>query len=285
MEETKLLRDIDEQTFSRLLFERPISQLHMRKVGILAGQHAGLKKVSDCYQIINILHHQAVLIAQANHKSHTLPADVFLEPTKNTQQVFANTDLALESLSECGYVVLGMDLEINSIWQLFLERLLSSRTAPIVFTNESIRLAKTSANAFLERTGDVYICDTKKILELIKYLGLTHNLLSNSGVLTKANTLKVLAQHLSAVIVCVEPTQIVAVDHNDLDTVVVMNIQNEQRLSIDSYFIALFVSLLSDVTAQNQNVVQRVALSVKLLQNTSMSGDFIQNLLRDLKNI
>ncbi len=273
MKDLNIIRDDTQQaTINRVIFERPISRLHARKIGLLAGRHARLKVVSDVYQAITALNHDTVLVAEEALKEHTLPADIFLQTNKNISDGFANTDEAFELLSECEYIVVGMDLEIGAQFQLFLEKLIAYRSAPIVFTNESIDIGKTTPELFTDRFEDVYICNTQHLLALARYIKLPFVLEPNAGVLNKLNLLEKISQHLHATVVCIEDYQILATTYTSPQKAVVSNLQNTGHLRIDLLFTAILTSLLSDTHGPKNDILDRVVTASYLLRSILSSN-------------
>lgn len=267
MEDLNIIRDDTHQTvISKILFERPISRLHARKIGLLAGRHARLKVISDVYQIVTTLNHDVILVAEEALKQHTLPADIFLQTNKTISQGFGNTDEAFELLSECEYVVVGMDLEIGAQFQLFLEKLIAKRSAPIVFTNESIDIGKTTPGLFTNRSDDLYICNTQHLLALARYIKLPFTLQSDAGVLNKLNLLQLISHSLHATVVCIEDYQILTTTHAAPKKAVVSNIKNDGHVRIDLLFTALLTSLLCDTHGSKNDILDRVVTASYLLR-------------------
>lgn len=282
MDSLNIVRDDNQVIIDKILYERPISRLYSRKVGLLAGRHVRLKVVSDVYQTITTLNHDVVLVAEEALKEHTLPADIFLHPGKTISQGYTNTDEAFELLGECEYIVVGMDLEIGAQFQLFLESLITNRSAPIVFTNESIEIGKVSQQLFTGRHNDIYICNTQHLLALAKYLRIPVVLAPNAGVLNKLGVLQTLSQALNSTVVCIEDYQILAMNHNDLEKAVVANIHNTKNIRIDLIFTALLTSLLCDTVGSQNDIFERMVTASYLLRNILVSSSELSATLKKL---
>ncbi len=268
MQKLDILRDGEQADIvSKILFERPISRLHARKIGLLAGRHVRLKTISDVHQIITSLNHDAILVAESALKEHTFPADIFLESGKNQSFGFTNTDQAFELLSGCGYVVAGMDLEISAQFQLFIEKLVKFRTAPILFTNESIDISKTSANIFSGRSDDIYVCDIRHLKTLAEHIGVNSNMPKDSGVAQKISIIAEISKTLNALVVCVEPKQLLAISHHEPSRAVISNYTDHTNGRVDLLFTALLVGLLSDTPDPRSDILERAVTASWLLRS------------------
>ena len=263
-----ILRDGEQSDIvSKILFERPISRLHARKIGLLAGRHVRLKTISDVHQIITTLNHDAILVAESALKQHIFSADIFLESGKNQSFGFTNTDQAFEMLSECGYVVAGMDLEISAQFQLFIEKLVKFRTAPIIFTNESIDISKTSANIFSGRSDDIYVCDMRHLTTLAKHIGVNSAMPKDAGVAQKLSLIAEISTALNALVVCVEPQQLLAISHHEPARAVISNYSDHTSSRVDLLLTALLASLLSDTPNPSSDILERVVTASWLLRS------------------
>src|SRR5689334_14085333 len=120
MEEFQLIHDDSNKIIQKILFERPISRLNARKIGLLAGRHAPLKKIHDIHGIVLALNHNITIVAESELKAAGVPAELYLAAGTKPALPFTNTDEALTVLQDCSYVVVGMDIEISSRLQLFL---------------------------------------------------------------------------------------------------------------------------------------------------------------------
>lgn len=283
MEDVNLVHDKESDIYQKILFERPISRLQSRSIGLLAGKHTRLKKINDIHEIILAMNHNTVIIAESELKTAGVPAEVYLEPGKKISNPYANSDEAIEALQDCSYVTVGMDIEIGSRLQIFLEKLISTRQAPIVFTSESISLFKISPHLVSNRKDDMYICNTKSLIQLADYLGVVVTFKPNAGIYNKIGLLKILAQHLQAHIVCIENYQILSCSYTDTTKATITNIHNNADISLDYYFLAILLSLLCDVSNPNTDILDRVLTSGYLLRNSlDAKHNFIQNLKQAL---
>ncbi|MBA3678683.1 hypothetical protein H0W80_00560 [Candidatus Saccharibacteria bacterium] len=284
MEAINIVRDDNTQVYNKILFERPISRVHARKIGLLAGKHASLKKVSDAYQIIGALNHDLTIVAEEELKEHNVPAEVYLYGSKKASNPYVNSDEALYSLENCNYVVAGMDIEINSRLQIFLEKFIKSRNAPIIFSTDSIALFKLSPKLLVVRTGDLFICNTKSLIELAEYTNAPVSFKENNGILNKLNLLQSLAQQLQAHIICIENYQVLSSSYTDSGRAGVVNIKNPQDISIDYLYIPILTSLLCDVPNPEIDLLDRILTAGYLLRTSLASeNDFIQKLKNVIK--
>jgi len=284
MEAINIVRDDNTQVYKKILFERPISRVHARKIGLLAGKHASLKKVNDAYQIIGALNHDLTIVAEEELKEHNVPAEVYLHGSKKASQPYVNSDEALHSLENCNYVVAGMDIEISSRLQIFLEKFILSRNAPIIFSTDSIALFKISPELLNNRRGDIFVCNTKSLIDLARYIEVTVEFKAQDGILNKLNLLQRLSQKLQAHIICIEDYQILSSSYTDIDKAGVVNAKNPQNLSIDYLYIPILTSLLCDVPNPEIDILDRI-LTAGYLLRTSLTGEneFVQNLKSVIK--
>ncbi len=279
MEDVTLIRDEKNSIYQKILFERPISRLQARKIGLLAGKHARLKKINDMHQIILAMKHDVAIVAESDLKSVGVPAQVYLENGKKISDPFNNSDEAISVLADCNYIVVGMDIEISSRLQIFLEKCIHSRQAPILFTSESIGQFKVSPHIVKDRMGDIYACSTKRLIELANYLDLPVVFSPNAGIYNKIDILKKLAKHLRAHIVCIEDYQILGCSYTNLNKATVTNIINTKQHSLDYLFIAILLSLFSDAVNPNIDITARMLTAGYLLRKSLNSKDsFISNL-------
>jgi hypothetical protein len=285
MEGITLYRPDDSAAIKKVLFERPISRLQSRKIGILAGKHASLKKVNDIFEIITALHHEPVLVAEHELKDSSVPANVFLEVSHKATQSYTNTDEALEAFADCSYVIIGMDIEIGSTMQIFLERLISIRNAPIVFTTQSISLFKISPQLLWARKSDIFACNTKSLIDLANFIHLPTKFKPSAGIYNKLGLMQSLATQLSANIFCVEDYQILASCYAAPDKVAVIALKNASHTQVDYLFIALFISLLCDSTNPEYDMLERTLTGGYLLKAGLEGKDtFVANVLAAIRN-
>ncbi len=279
MEDVTLIRDENESLYQKILFERPISRLQARKIGLLAGKHARLKKINDIHQIIQAMNHETIIVAEAELQTVGVPAEVYLHAGRKISDPFSNSDEAILALSECSYAVVGMDIEIGSRLQIFLEKCIVSRKAPVVFTSESIGLFKTSPQLVKSRAGDLYVCSTKSLIELANYLHVPISFKPNAGIYNKIGLLKELAKHLQAHIICVESYQILACSYSDTSKAAIVNINNPGHLTLDYLYTALLLGLLCDTANTNQDIMARILTAGYLLRKSLASENgFISGL-------
>lgn len=262
-----LLRPDETGQIKKILFERPISRLNSRTIGILAGKHAALKTINDIHQIISVLNHNLVIVAETELAEHSVPAQLFLRADSKRATMYENTDEGINIFSDCSFVVVGLDIEICSRLQIFLEKLIASRSAPIIFTSESVGLFKISPHLAQKRKGDVFICNTKSLTTLANYLSLGVNFKSGAGVFNKLNLMTELSNYLSANIACVEDYQILAVSYTDKNKAAIINLNNEKSKKLDSYYISVLASLLCDTPNPQKDMLDRLLTSGYLIRS------------------
>lgn len=286
MEGISLLRvEENDESIKKVLFNRPISSLHTRRIGILAGRHASLKKINDLFEIISLFGHEPVLVAELELKDTNVPAHVFLEPGKKTSQSYANTDEALEIFADCSYVMVGMDIEISSRLQIFLEHLVSCRNAPVIFTSPSIGLFKVNPKLVIDRTNDIYALDTKSFVELAGALHQPTKFKPNAGIFNKLGLMRDLSLLLNADMLCLENYQILNLNYNNLEKAPVISIPNPDDIEISYLYIAILTSLLCDVSNPENDIDERIITAGYLLKAGLVDiKNFVRLLRKALNN-
>lgn len=284
MNQLKIIREVSVKEYEKILFERPISKQQSRSVAIIVGKHALLKNINDIYEIISALHHFPIVIAeyQSNNKS-SVPAEMFLTSNpKSSDMTYYNTDDVIQRVNDCGYVVLGVDFELNSALQLFIEKLIISRIGPILFSDEVMAIAKLSPHIFLKRHDDVYVFNKTNLLKFTRIFKINHEFNDELGVLHILNIMQKLSIHLNANIVVVEPIQVLAVSYKQTGHGFIANIDNPNKINLKNYYMAILVSLLSDGGGIKMDFLNRCATTCYLLRN-SIKPD--KNMLSSLKNL
>lgn len=267
MEGISLIRvEENDDSIKKILFNRPISSLHTRRIGILAGRHASLKKINDLFEIVSLFGHEPILVAELELKEANIPAHVFLEPGKNSTQGYTNTDQALELFADCSYVIVGMDIEIGSHLQIFLEHLVSSRQAPVIFTSPSIGLFKVNPKLINGRTNDIYALDTKNLIDLANALHQPTKFKPNAGIFNKLGLMRDLSNLLNSDVLCLENYQILNINNHNLEKAPVISIPNPNDTEVAYLFIAILTSLLCDVSNPENDIDERVITAGYLLR-------------------
>ncbi len=280
MNNLKITRSIEIDEYQKILFERPISKLQSKNIGILAGKHAPIKIISDIFQTITTLNHNPVLITQLGKNDIELPSQYTLLPNiKKSTALFSNTDGGIDLLRDCSYVVAGIETELDASMQLFIEKLIKSRPFPIIFNDQFISIAKVDKKIFLNRRGDIYICQMPVILKFAQLLDMKIKNNSDMNVLTKLEVIKILATKLQADIVAVDTTQILAVSYKKTESGFIANLNNSKKINISNYLTALLACFMCDSKSQGEDFILRVATSAHLLKECLKSeGNFIKNL-------
>ena len=283
MDNLNIIRETTAQEYEKILFERPISQMHARNIGMLAGRHARLKHTNDMYEIISLMHHHPVLIAEPPSSDIVLPADVMLIPSKGTsRRVYTNTDEALQRIGDCEYMIVGIEFELNSLLQLFIEQIVTARHSPIVFTDDAVQIARVSPEIFVDRQDDIYVCSYEAIVRLANILGLGVQQQADVSVLNKLILMRQVAVHLSARIVIVSDIQMLAIDYRQSNSAVITNFTNPSKIELRGTVIAILTSLLSDNTNDIKDFLVRVATTSYLLRESLNNKSDIRTQLKKL---
>ncbi len=280
MSNLKITRNIQVDEYQKILFERPISKLQSKNIGILAGKHASIKIISDIFQTIHTLNHNPVLITEIGKDNIELPAQYTLLPSpKKSTALFSNSDGAIELLGDCSYVIAGVEAELDASMQLFLEKLIDSRPFPMVFNDQIISIAKVDHQILLGRQDDIYVCKMPATLKLAKVLGINIPDSQNISVLTKLEILKNIAVSLHANIVVVDTNQVLAVSFRKADNGFIANIDNSKKINLSAYLTATLASFMCDSNGQGDDFILRTATSTHLLKECLKGeGNFVNNL-------
>lgn len=280
MSNLKITRNIQVDEYQKILFERPISKLQSKNIGILAGKHSSIKIISDIFQTIHTLNHNPVLITEIGKDNIELPAQYTLLPfPKKPTALFSNSDGAIELLGDCSYVIAGVEAELDASMQLFLEKLIDSRPFPMLFNDQIISIAKVDHQILLGRQDDIYVCKMPATLKLAKILGINIPDSQNISVLTKLEILKNIAVSLHANIVVVDTNQVLAVSYRKADNGFIANIDNSKKINLSAYLTATLASFMCDSNGQGDDFILRTATSTHLLKECLKGeGNFINNL-------
>ena len=218
-----------EADFDEILFNRPVSNLSRRKIGILACRHASLRSISATYSVLIALGHNVLLVADIVHQNNQLPADVWL--TSNNKRNYQNSDVAIEALMDCNVIINLVEGELNSTMELFTARLFESYGGvyvsdyPKIFKNHSYEGKKIIFSSLQK------IADAKHITTKL------------AGITQVSKLLSQVSGELSASIVATNHNQLIALESSSAGTACIVNAKN--NISIVD-FMAIFVGLLAD---------------------------------------
>lgn len=284
MNNLKITRTIQKDEYQKILFERPISRLQSKNIGILAGKHAPIKVISDIFQTISTLNQNSVLVTEQGKNDIALPAQYTLLPNvQKSTALFSNSDGAIELLGDCSYVIAGVEAELDVSMQLFIEKLIGSRPFPMIFNDQIMSVAKVDHQLLLGRQDDIYVCKMPAMLKLAKVLGISIPSTQNMGVLSKLEIIKNIAVSLQANIVVVDTLQILAVNYQNADRGFIANIDNSRKINLSAYLTALLACFMCNSKGQADDFILRVATSVHLLKECLKGeGNFTKNLKMQL---
>lgn len=221
MGEITFLRSDEKKQIEKILFERPISSLWKKNIGLLVGKNAKLKSVNDAYNIVSSLKHSPILVAEKNESDFEskFPTTLWLKKNKHR---FENTDEAIRIFSECQIVIAGFELTMNPVMQLLLEKLLSSRNSSMLFSDEVAVMFKNSLSFFKNRHGDIYVLTVRSVKILAQQLSLNINNTQNIMYLSKL--LCEISEKLNCTIVCYSQSQIIGADKDQPNKICVYNL-------------------------------------------------------------
>ncbi len=274
-----IVRETSSDQYEKILFERPISSLQSRKIAILVGEHAQIKYINDIYQIILALKHQPIIIAERTTSSTLVPVDTYMEKSRlKSKPLYSNADEVISSVNNCSYAVVGVDFEINSTLQLFLEKLIVSRPSPILFNDESMVISRVSPDIFLHRVGDTYICSIVSLSKFANNLGVANKVTESSGVLQKLQFMSELSSITNANIVVLADRQILATSSKQTNQGYISNFNIRKKTDLRGVVTAILVSLLTDSSSTQDDFLMRVATTSYLLRQGFKRNDIITTL-------
>jgi len=121
MSDIELVHQDDTIDYKKILFERPISRLHVKHIGIVVGKNVNLLKLNKMHKIVADFKYDQHIIADNVTKSLGIPAELFLSPQNKKSVGFQNPDTALDILSNCNYSIVGLGFDGSSKMQLFID--------------------------------------------------------------------------------------------------------------------------------------------------------------------
>ncbi len=276
MTKLSVVRETSSDQYEKILFERPISALQSRKIAILIGEHAQIKHINDIYQIIVALKHQPIIIAERTASNTLVPVDTYMEKSRlRSNPLYSNADEIVSNVNNCSYAVVGIDFEINSSLQLFLEKLIASRPSPILFNDESMVMSRVSPNIFKHRVGDAFICSINSLSKFANNLKVLNKVSESDGVLQKLQFMSEVSSLINANIVVLGDRQILATSYKQSNQGFVSNFNFEKKINLSGVVTAILVSLLTDSSSTQDDFLMRVATTCYLLRQGFRRNDII----------
>ncbi|MBI2797874.1 hypothetical protein HYX70_01070 [Candidatus Saccharibacteria bacterium] len=267
-----IVRQQDELLFRNILFERPINRLRARNITLLAGRHAKLKQIHDAYQLINIMNHHSRLIAAHALRTRDVPADVFLKPDIKNELHFANTEQVMEIVNDSAFVIMGLELEISSKYQILVEKVISSTQTPILATNSLLPIVKTSPGLLKNHKG-VFVLDTKSLIRLANMANLAVSLKAGAGINNKLSVIRLLADSLSWPVVCYETSQVISCNPAQSGRFGVTNFKTTNKLEVETMVVAILSCLLADSRLWQHDFLERSLTAAFLLRQVTKTNN------------
>lgn len=266
MSDIELVHQDDTIDYKKILFERPISRLHVKHIGIVVGKNVNLLKLNKMHKIVADFKYDQHIIADNVTKSLGIPAELFLSPQNKKSVGFQNTDTALDILSNCNYSIVGLGFDGSSKMQLFIEKVIESSSTILVLYPKCIELFKTSQDILNNREDDIIFCNFDSLKKMITYLRINENFNANHSVLSIASILAKISGRLKCNIVYYNDSQIIFSSFVDPNLAGIINFDNKYIAQFMNEFIAIFICLLCDSRNQNEDVMVRFLTAGYLLK-------------------
>lgn len=276
----KLIHQDDSIDYQKILFERPISRLQAKQIGVIAGRNTNIRELNKIYQIISDFKYNTHIIAEAELKRFGVPADVVLASQNKKSVAYTNTDDAIDVINDCNYSIIGLGFDGNSKMQLMLEKTIGSTLSTLLIYQECFSLFKTSPNILKERIDDILIFDYVGLTKMIKNLNIDVGPASDESILNICSVLTVLAKLQRSHIVYLKNNQIIIVNHRDIESVGIINIDSSVTKKIRDEYIAMFVSLLCYSNKVTDDFLQRSLTAGYLLKQYLSNYNNFKNALK-----
>ena len=252
--------------YQKILFERPISRLHTKHIGVIASRDIKISKLNNIFQIVNDFKPQIPVLAEPEIKQLGIPADLFLSSPNKKSVAYSNSDAAIEILSNCNLSILGIGFDQNSKMQLLFEEIFKSTHSTLVIYPKCLDMLKTSGEIFDNREGDILLCNNDSINKLIKHLGLDMYSHAGSSITKTAEILTVVANKIKGNLVFFQKDQILLSIYNAPGSIGVINLDNKSLSIPSEIFVAIFTSLLCDIPDIQRDIMLRFLTTGYLLK-------------------
>lgn len=266
MNDIKLVHQDDKVDYKKILFERPISKLYTKHIGIVVDKDVNLLKLNKLHKIIAEFKYDQHIITDNTTKSLGIPAELFLSPQNKKSIYFQNTDIALDILSNCNYSIVGVGFDGSSKMQLFIEKTIESSNTVLVLYPKCVELFKTSQDILNGREDDVIFCNLNSLKKMIKYLKINDNFSTNYSVLNIASILANISTRLKCNIVYYNDCQILFSSFVDPCLVGIINFDIKFINRFMNEFVAIFVCLLCDSRNEKEDIMVRFLTAGYLLK-------------------
>ena len=266
MNDIKLVHQDDTIDYKTILFERPISRLHAKHIGIVVGKDVNLLNLNKLHKVITDFKYDQHIIADNTTKSLGIPAELFLSSQNKKSIAFQNTDTALDILSNCNYSIVGLGFDGSSKMQLFIEKMIEYSNTALVMYPKCIEIFKTSQDILNDREDDVIFCNLDSLKKMIKYLRIDNNFSTNYSVMSIASILADISKRLKCNIVFYNDNQILFSNFIESSLVGIINFDTKYINRFMNEFVAIFVCLLCDSRNKKEDVMVRFLTAGYLLK-------------------
>ncbi len=282
MTSVNILRVENTPGIEKILFERPISRLHAKKIGFIVGKRSNIKAISNFYEIVTALGHEIIIIAEDKNSLSNIPANLFLEPQKRLSGGFSNTDEAILLLDQCEYLVINQGIDISARMQIFVEKLFKSSHSKYMYISDTKSIPDFIVDGLSGSVGNILVCDYNSLSGLAKKLNINNRASEENTLSYKIGLVLDIAKITDLSIACTGSTQVIAVTATSMSDIAVIN-TDKFRSELKNVFASVLVGIMSDDINSSREYLQRVITSGYILSKIETSES--DNLARAIKKV
>lgn len=237
-----------ELLYPNVLFNLPQNPAHKPSLGIWAGNPGNFKSTSQIHEVMSVFSWPITQICSSS-MAGMLPIEVdklIYQVDKNGR--ISQTEVLIERLNQQTVNILGPDLNVGSVEQLLMERILSQTTRPSIITNQLFSLFKINPELY-RSTELIVFANTRQFITLAANLGIGVSIAADSGINNKIDLLQRLNLGNKKFIVT-DDEQIIAYDGVEGEKAGVYN----SRVNLKSYqaiFLGMCAALISADNSQS----------------------------------
>lgn len=200
----------DSKVLDDILFNRPIKSVGRHRVALLVTRNASLRSIDKVYEIFKSFGLNCALVVDERLSIAQVPAEIVLKSSHKVS--YSNVDEALELIQDCSALFVLTGGEINAAMGLLIAKL-ADRYAGFVLADD-----KQIFGQSWKKASKVVIGPTRKLLKDVKAPGSRE-----SGLRLKADYLFGVSKIYDCSIIATDPNQALALNHENRDSVAVVN--------------------------------------------------------------
>lgn len=266
MKNVRLVHQNESIDYQKILFERPISRLHTKHIGLVVGKNVNLSKLNKIHRIITDFKYDQHIIADNAIKPLGIPAELFLSMLNKKSVTFQNTDIALDILDNCNYSIVGLGYDGSSKIHLFIEKIIESSNTTLILYPKCVELFKTTPDILATRERDILVCNFDSLNKMIKYLKISSGFNANPSVLNIASALTDISNRLKINIIYYHDNQAIFSEYLRPDIVGVINFDIKLIRQYMNELITIFICLLCDARGEDDDTIKRFLTAGYLLK-------------------